>query len=123
MPIAFDASRLSRRSWWVAAGYDTVRPTLRAMVAGALVVVAAACGDTATGPGQAMTTGVIAAEVKHVMLPNIDSLANRGVRLATQISAFAAVPTPRPGRGAGGLEGDAGLVRVRGGVQLRADRD
>jgi predicted lipoprotein len=64
------------------------------MVAAALVVVAAACGDTATGPGRAMTTGVIADEVNHVMLPNIDSLANRGVRLATQINAFAAAPTP-----------------------------
>ncbi len=94
MPIASDALRFSRRSWCAAAGYDTVRPTLRAMAAAVLVVVAAACGDTATGPGRAMTTGVIADEVNHVMLPNIDSLADRGVRLATHINAFAAAPTP-----------------------------
>lgn len=62
--------------------------------AGVIALVLSACGDTATGPGQAMTAGVIADEVNHVMLPNIDSLAVRGERLASHIDAFAAAPTP-----------------------------
>lgn len=59
-----------------------------------MALVLSACGDTAAGPGQQMATGVIADEVDQVMLPNIDSLAARGARLASDLDGFAAEPSP-----------------------------
>lgn len=53
----------------------------------------AGCNDTAVGPGQKLTRGVIADEVTSVFLPNIDSLAARGARLNADLDALAAAPS------------------------------